>query len=240
MHIEFVSSIDSTNSELMRRAAAGDYSTICLVAKEQTAGRGRLGRAWLSDTDTEALTFSIGLPLSPLDWSGLSLAVGLSIAESLHPHIQIKWPNDLWVDGKKLAGILIETTAIKDAPIGERYTVIGVGINIEAPAAAINLALQDAKAAPFGLRGLLPSATPESALSSILQPLIDVIKHFEQHGWKPYAARFSGRDALQGTSIKLSSGMAGTYAGIGADGALMLQTGSGLQSIISHEVSVCR
>ena len=238
MHIEFVSSIDSTNSELMRRAAAGDYSTVCLVAKEQTAGRGRLGRAWLSDA--HALTFSIGLPLSPLDWSGLSLAVGLCIAESLHPRIQIKWPNDLWVDSQKLAGILIETTAIKDAPVSERYAVIGVGINLEAPAAATTQAALDAKAAPIGLRELSPSATTESVLQAILLPLQDAIKHFEQHGWKPYAAGFAKRDALQGLSIKVSSGIAGQYLGIGDQGALMLQTVSGLQTIISHEVSVCR
>jgi BirA family biotin operon repressor/biotin-[acetyl-CoA-carboxylase] ligase len=242
MQIEFVSTIASTNSELMRRAAAGDYSTVCLVAKEQTAGRGRLGRAWLSDE--HALTFSIGLPLAPLDWSGLSLAVGVSIAQSLHPRIQIKWPNDLWVDGQKLAGILIETTAIKDAPAPEhaskRYAVIGVGINLEAPAAAAQQAALDGKAAPIGLRELLPSATAESALQAILSPLHDALRNFEQHGWKPYAASFAKRDALQGTAIKLSSGMTGKYAGINGQGALMLQTDAGLQTIISHEVSVCR
>ncbi len=238
MNIEFVQSIDSTNSELMRRAAAGDYSTVCLVAKEQTAGRGRLGRAWLSDE--HSLMFSLGLPLAPTDWSGLSLAVGLSIAESLHPSIQIKWPNDLWVDGQKLAGILIETTAIKDAPVGERYAVIGVGINLEAPEAAAAQAALDAKVAPIGLRELIPSITAEATLERILQPLVDNIKNFEQRGWKPYASSFSKRDALQGLPIKLSSGMVGQYAGINDQGALMLQTDTGLQTIISHEVSVCR
>ncbi len=238
MYIEFVSSIDSTNSELMRRAAAGDYSTVCLVAKEQTAGRGRLGRAWLSDS--HALTFSIGLPLAPKDWSGLSLAVGVSLAESLHERIQIKWPNDLWVDGQKLAGILIETTAIQDAPTTERYAVIGIGINLEAPTAAVTQSALDAKAAPVGLRELIPNATAETALQMVLSSLHDAIKNFEQYGWKPYAADFAKRDALQGLSIKLSSGVAGKYAGIGGQGALMIQTDSGLQSIISHEVSVCR
>lgn len=238
MHIEFVASIDSTNSELMRRAASGDYSTVCLVAREQTAGRGRLGRAWLSDE--HSLMFSLGLPLAPTDWSGLSLAVGLSIAESLHPRIQIKWPNDLWVDGQKLAGILIETTAIKDAQAAERYAVIGVGINLEAPPAAAEQALLDAKASPVGLRELIPSITPEATLECILLPLVDSIQNFVQHGWKPYAASFAKRDALKGLSIKVSSGTAGKYAGIDDTGALMLQTSTGLQTIISHEVSLCR
>jgi BirA family biotin operon repressor/biotin-[acetyl-CoA-carboxylase] ligase len=226
MHIEYLPSIDSTNSELMRRAAEGDYSAICLVAQEQTAGRGRLGRAWLSDE--HSLTFSLGVPLAPQDWSGLSLLVGLSIAQSLHPRIQIKWPNDLWVDSQKLAGILIETTAIKYAPATERFAVIGIGINLKAPPTAQAQAALDEKSAPIGLHELLPQITADATLERILQPLIDDIRNFAEHGWKPYSTSFSKRDALQGLSIKVSSGMSGEYAGIGDLGALMLQTVSGL------------
>ncbi len=238
MQLEFVASIDSTNSELMRRAASGDYRPACLVADEQTAGRGRLGRAWLSHE--EALTFSLGLPLAPLDWSGLSLAIGVSIAESLHPDIRIKWPNDLWIGQRKLAGILIETTAIAQAPSGQRYAVIGVGINLDAPRAALAQAVQDSKPAPIGLHELLPQLSRQATLDRILNPLVETLDIFEQDGYKPYAARFARRDALAGLSIKLSSGMAGQYRGVNAAGALLLQTDLGLQTIISHEVSVCR
>ena len=83
--IEVLPCIDSTNTELMRRARAGRCEPILLVAEQQTAGRGRLGREWHSGTDAASLTFSLGLPLAPLDWSGLSLAVGVSVAESLQP-----------------------------------------------------------------------------------------------------------------------------------------------------------
>jgi len=69
--VEVLAQIDSTNSELMRRARAGRLEPVLLVAEQQTAGRGRLGRQWFSE---QALTFSIGMPLSPQDWSGLSLA----------------------------------------------------------------------------------------------------------------------------------------------------------------------
>jgi BirA family transcriptional regulator, biotin operon repressor / biotin---[acetyl-CoA-carboxylase] ligase len=233
MNIEYQDSIDSTNSELMRRAAAGDYSAVCLVTKEQTAGRGRLGRAWLSDS--QSLMFSIGLPLAPMDWSGLSLAVGLSIAQSLHPSIQIKWPNDLWVDGKKLAGILIETCAMQ----GEvsRYTVIGVGINIEAPSAST---AQDMKTPPCGLRDVLPGINTTLALERVLAPLLTTLHDFAQQGWKPYSASFAARDALAGKHIALSSGSVGEYKGLNAQGALQLQTAAGIESIISHEVSLCR
>src|SRR5690349_23392402 len=95
--VEAVAEIDSTNTELMRRARSGRDEPVLLVAERQTAGRGRLGRAWQS-APGDSLTFSLGLPLAPADWSGLSLAVGVSAAESLHPRVRIKWPNDLWVD----------------------------------------------------------------------------------------------------------------------------------------------
>ncbi len=237
MQIEFVASIDSTNSELMRRAQAGDYTSCCLVAQLQTAGRGRLGRAWLSDA--HSLTFSLGLPLAPVNWSGLSLAVGVSIAKNLHPNIQIKWPNDLWVSGKKLAGILIETASIAGAAPQQRYAVIGVGLNLEAPIAAAWQASQDGKAAPAGLRELAPKITSETALQSIAEPLLEDIHLFAQQGFAPFAAEFSKRDALAGLSIHLSNGASGKYAGVNAQGALQLDTNSGTHTIISHEVSVC-
>ena len=107
---ELLPAIDSTNSELMRRARAGRDAPTLLVAEVQLAGRGRLGRTWVSQDAAasgaapiqRALTFSVGMPLSPQDWSGLSLAVGVSVARSLHPALQLKWPNDLWFEGRKV------------------------------------------------------------------------------------------------------------------------------------------
>ena len=82
--VEVLPTVDSTNTELMRRARAGQSDPVLLVAEQQTAGRGRLGRAWRSQPG-DSLMFSLGLPLAPADWSGLSLAVGVSVAESLQP-----------------------------------------------------------------------------------------------------------------------------------------------------------
>jgi BirA family transcriptional regulator, biotin operon repressor / biotin---[acetyl-CoA-carboxylase] ligase len=239
MHIEYVATIDSTNSELMRRAAQGDYQSVCLVAQTQTAGRGRLGRAWLSDD--QALTFSIGLALSPKDWSGLSLAVGLCIAEQLHERVQIKWPNDLWVDGCKLAGILIETAAIDHRVPQTRYCVVGVGLNLQAPPDQPGTVF---KTQPTGLQALLPRAAADQVLTRILQPLVDSIHHFAENGFKPLRPRFTHRDALVGRQISLShlggqAPLTGQYAGVDEHGALLLQTPSGLQTVISQEVSVC-
>ena len=106
--VEVVPSIDSTSSELMRRARDGLVDPVLLVTEEQTAGRGRMGKGWHSRPG-QSLTFSLALPLAPADWSGLSLAVGVSLAESLHPDVRLKWPNDLWLQERKLGGILVET-----------------------------------------------------------------------------------------------------------------------------------
>ena len=144
--LEVVESIGSTNTALLERAAAAraaatalaraggggpDTWTSCLlVAQAQTQGRGRQGRTWHAQPGV-SLTFSLGLSLAPQDWSGLSLAVGVALADALDPacdrasgaetdapRILLKWPNDLWLrdaqaagGGRKLGGVLIETAA---------------------------------------------------------------------------------------------------------------------------------
>lgn len=148
--VEVLQSTDSTNTELMRRARAGRCEPVLLVAERQTAGRGRLGRSWHSagpqpagqgeGAGLPALTFSLGLPLAPVNWSGLSLAVGVSVAESLQPQlpapgsrtprIGLKWPNDLWLQEcastghtthRKLGGILVETASMLGLPAGHDH-----------------------------------------------------------------------------------------------------------------------
>ena len=233
--VEVLAQIDSTNSELMRRARAGALAPVLLVAEQQTAGRGRLGRVWHSDAGAGAsragagsLTFSLGLALSPPDWSGLSLAVGASIAESLHPDLRLKWPNDVWLHGRKLAGILLETANVGDA----RYVVVGVGINLAQPDAA-GLAT-----APAWLGEVMPQITGPQALALIAPTLVRAIKIFEASGFLPFQSRFNARDALSGLSVTLSDGTVGMAQGVDATGALQVQTGHGLKKITSSEVSV--
>jgi BirA family transcriptional regulator, biotin operon repressor / biotin---[acetyl-CoA-carboxylase] ligase len=231
--VEVLAQIDSTNSELMRRARAGQSEPVLLLAEQQTAGRGRLGRQWFSAQDAStgvmsSLTFSLGLPLSPPDWSGLSLAVGLSVAQSLHPDLRLKWPNDLWWRGRKLAGILIETASWG----ATRYAVVGVGINI-LPRLDTGLAI-----APAWLDELLPGVEAPQVLLRLAAPLVQVIKLFELHGFAPFQTGFNGRDALAGLSVTLSDGTKGVAQGVDAVGALQLQSAHGLLKISSAEVSL--
>ncbi len=247
--VEVVPEIGSTNTELMQRARAGHTDPVLLVAERQTAGRGRLGRGWDSGVqaggeDLPALTFSLGLPLAPRDWSGLSLAVGVAVAEALDPastRIGLKWPNDLWVDGRKLAGILVETAgfagpagaAPSQAPAQPpRYSVVGIGINL-APRPAEGLSTP-----PAALRELWPEATAGAALGRIAPALVATLQAFEREGFAPLQARFARRDVLRDRPLRLSDGRTGHGRGVDAGGALQLQTDAGLTIITSAEVSV--
>jgi BirA family biotin operon repressor/biotin-[acetyl-CoA-carboxylase] ligase len=230
--VELLPQIDSTNSELMRRARAGRQQPVLLVAAVQTAGRGRLGRQWFSEVGaTSSLTFSLGLPLAPRDWSGLSLAVGVSVAQSLHPDLRLKWPNDIWLNDCKLAGILIETANVGDMP-GARYAVVGVGINIKVRDAT-GLATP-----PAWLQEVLPGIDAPQALLRVAAPLVQAIKAFEAHGFAPFQTRFNERDALGGLTVTLSDGTSGIARGVDGVGALQVQTAQDLQKITSSEVSV--
>ncbi len=233
--VEIVPQIDSTNTELMRRVRAGQTEPVLLVAHSQTAGRGRLGRQWLggdgADTGAGALPsllFSLGLPLAPGDWSGLSLAVGLSLVESLHTDLQLKWPNDVWLQSRKLAGVLIETASVGDV----RYAVVGVGINMVAREG------NGLSTPPAWLSEVLPGVDAPAALQRVVGPMVRAIQRFESHGFDPLRAAFHARDLLYGHSIQCSDGLTGIAAGVDASGALLLQTASGLQKITSSEVSV--
>ena len=241
--MQVLPAIDSTNSELMRRARAGQRDPVLLVAERQTAGRGRLGRHWHSDGPPAAggaipaqgtgsgagsLTFSLALPLAPNDWSGLSLAVGVSVVRSLHPQLRLKWPNDIWLDDRKLAGILIETASFGES----RFAVIGIGINI-LPRAGEGLSTP-----PASLQEVLPELDAPAVLLRVAPALVQALLLFETQGFAPFKVAFKTRDMLYGRAIILSDGTTGDAAGVDGTGALMVHTSSGMKAITSAEVSV--
>ena len=225
--VEVLPRIDSTSSELMRRARDGLVEPVLLAAEEQTAGRGRMGKGWHSRAG-QSLTFSLALPLAPADWSGLSLAVGLSLVQSLHPRLQLKWPNDVWLDGRKLAGILIETASLG----ADRYAVIGIGINLVAPDAA------GLRTPPAGLRELLPTVQAPDVLEHIAAPLVRAVQRFAEQGFAPLVGAYRERDVLLGQALTCSDGVEGVGQGVDGTGALIVHTAQGLRRINSAEVSV--
>ena len=249
--VEVLKEVDSTNFELMRRARSGLTDPVLLVAESQTAGRGRLGRKWHAQAG-DALTFSLGLMLHPADWSGLSLAVGLSVVESLDPQgalgLRLKWPNDVWVlqqpnQWAKLAGILIETAITQNE---ERFCVIGIGVNIASPNAqdlsmpAIGLhehlaGLETASHATTSSSG---ATSAPQALALIAKPLLAAVLSFEAKGFAPLQAAFQQRDVLRDMPVTLSDGRQGTARGVDNTGVLRVETPQGMQLINSAEVRV--
>jgi len=229
--VEIVPEIDSTSSELMRRARAGRTEPVLLLAEHQTAGRGRLGRNWQTAPGA-ALTFSFGLPLAPEDWSGLSLAIGVVAAEALHPDVGLKWPNDLWWRDRKLAGILVETAGLAQGP--ERFVVVGLGLNIATPQPTD----QALRTPPAGLRDLEPGIDAATALGRIAAPLVLAVQAFGSRGFAPWRERFAARDVLRNRAVQLSDGSHGVARGVDAEGALLVETEEGLQPVRSAEISV--
>jgi len=239
--VEVLPEVDSTNTELMRRARAGQTDAVLLVAERQSAGRGRLGRTWHGEAG-QTLMFSLGLMLAPREWSGLSLAVGLSLAQSLDPQrrhgLQLKWPNDLWLPlgaggMGKLGGILIET-AVGASASAARYTVIGVGLNIVAPVA-------DGLAhPPAGWHSADAAANAPDVLAQVAAPLLRDVQAFAERGFAPLQTAFDARDALRQQAVVLSDGREGQALGVDAQGGLRVQVAGEVQTITSAEVSVRR
>jgi BirA family biotin operon repressor/biotin-[acetyl-CoA-carboxylase] ligase len=254
LSIEVLPTATSTNTLLLDRArSARDLQPCLLVAEEQTDGRGRLGRAWRSRAGA-SLTFTLGLPLAPADWSGLSLAVGLALAEALDPQpestaprIGLKWPNDLWLidgpaasgRGRKLGGILIETVAVAaDRVTGatagaQRLAVVGVGLNLQP---------QSDEGLSQGYACLQELDAPASApqvLARVAEGLLRALLRFQAEGFAPLAAAYARRDVLRGHPVTttLPDLPAGQAEGVDAQGALLVRH-AGLHRVLSGEVSV--
>ncbi|WP_420993932.1 biotin--[acetyl-CoA-carboxylase] ligase [Cupriavidus sp. 30B13] len=241
--LDAVEETGSTNADLTlasRAAPWGDAGTLRL-AYRQTAGRGRQGRPWQGQA---GLTFSVALPLplAPSQLSGLSLAVGLALAEALADcdarlgaAVGLKWPNDLQIDGRKLAGILIESV-----PAGPQrvWAVIGIGLNLVRDAqmeAALGRELA-------GVAEYLPALDPTTLLAAVLNRLAAMRAAFIAGGFAPMAPRWSARDAFRDQPVRLlHDGQVqaeGLARGVDGDGHLLLETAAGLERISSGEVSL--
>lgn len=231
------------SSAFGRRAA--DVQPCLLVAENQTGGRGRQGRVWQSARGA-SLTFSLSLPLARPDWSGLSLAVGVALAEALDPlapgatpRIGLKWPNDLWLmdefasgrrSGRKLGGVLIETVAAGP----HRLAVIGIGLNV------LPLGGIEASTGYASLSEIEPGIDAPGTLARVALPLARVLKEFDAEGFALFVPRFAARDLLAGQPVRTTQRDAaeGIAVGVTDFGALEVDTDGGRLEVTSGEVSV--
>jgi BirA family biotin operon repressor/biotin-[acetyl-CoA-carboxylase] ligase len=217
---------------------------IVVTTEQQTAGRGRRGREWISPFG-QNLYFSLGLelnvPISQL--SGLSLAVGLSLAESLINSgfpVQLKWPNDLYIEGKKIAGILVELDGAFETPC---RVIVGVGINVNMdPHNTHNVtAIDQAWSCLAEHLGHYINRT--QLLSTLLNNLVTDIDEFTEHGLSDKVSRWNEIDYFYQQPVQLimvNEVVKGVCQGIDDSGALLLKTEQGIEKHIAGEISVRR
>jgi BirA family biotin operon repressor/biotin-[acetyl-CoA-carboxylase] ligase len=208
------SSLSSTMDEAHRLAAGGAEAGTLVIAGEQTAGRGRGGRRWVSSFDAGLWMTLIERPSTPSGLDVLSLRLGLHAAPVLERftdgRVQLKWPNDLLVGGRKLAGILVEARWRQEQV---EWVAIGMGINFVVPAGP-----------PTGRPATTVRAgTRRSDLLVVLVPALRAAAAMRGPLSEAELAAFAARDAARGRrTVRPAAGLAG---GISADGALVIESG---------------
>jgi BirA family biotin operon repressor/biotin-[acetyl-CoA-carboxylase] ligase len=236
-------SLASTNSEAARQAAAGAAEGLCVVAREQTEGRGRRQRAWVSPKDA-GLYFSIVLrPRIPAEsWPLITLAAALAVRESLAEacglRTDIKWPNDLLAEGRKLCGILAETVETASG----RTVVVGVGVNLTAR--AFPPAIADAATSVEDETGAKPDA--ERLLEALTRALArwDEILHAEGGAARVVSEWEARSSSARGARVRVTlaeDAFEGLTRGLEPDGALRVETDSGeLKLVRAGDVAAVR
>ncbi|MDP1605474.1 MAG: biotin--[acetyl-CoA-carboxylase] ligase [Rhodocyclaceae bacterium] len=244
---DWLAECDSTNAVLLARAEAGAPAGAVVIAAKQTAGRGRRGCAWIS-APGDSLSFSLLWRFVPgTSPAGLSLAVGVALAQALEKvgaggtasagtpcnpgtAIQLKWPNDLLLGGRKLGGILVELL-----PGAPHVAVIGIGLNLRLPAALPD----DLRARSAALDY---SGDPGGLLAAILTELLTVLENFAREGFAGQRDAWLARHAFADAPIQLLSDFAvpraGICRGVAADGALLLEVAGQVERVLSGEVSL--
>ena len=231
-----------TISTQIDAASAGAPAQGCDVffAEYQSGGVGRNGRAWVSPASAN-LYFSVSRRFSRSlsTMSGLSLVVGVAAVEALHAmgfsDVRLKWPNDLWVDARKLGGILVQ---LRNFPPG-CSAVIGMGLNVHMPdeaARRIDQAWCDLSQLGDGV------VSRNDVAARVLAELLPALQRFDDEGLSPFLSRWQALDALHGKFVRVTDGVQqfeGMSLGIDADGALRLRGEDGRErSFHGGEVSL--
>ena len=226
--------VDSTNSELLRREAPGTGCAV-LLAERQTGGRGRRGRQWASPLAAHVyLSLSRRFAGGLARLGGLSLVAGVACCEALHAlgysQVQLKWPNDLVVregDGlRKLGGLLVEGGG---EAAGAARAVIGIGLNVRMPA-AMAAEIDQPWVDLDGLDGSTPDRN--AVVGALLAHLVPASEAFDAQGLSAFMSRYARHDALAGRKVRVLDATQtwdATATGIAEDGALQVRDADGLE-----------
>ncbi len=237
--LDILLDVPSTNTYVFERAANYMGQRYALLAEKQSAGKGRRGRTWVSPFGKNLylsllVTFHGGIA----SLEGLSLSVAIAIERALVKlgieGIGLKWPNDLYAQGKKLAGILLEVTGEYSSHC---QVVIGVGLN---------LALSERDSAQIDqpwaqLRSLKPGLSRNLVAATVLDELLKVVDEFDRDGFAPFQSYWAQRDIFMDKEVRLIGGnqdKIGTVKGVNRKGELLLKTQLGMESFNAGEISV--
>ncbi|MFI5366338.1 MAG: biotin--[acetyl-CoA-carboxylase] ligase [Candidatus Binatia bacterium] len=234
--IHYFDSIDSTNTHARRLALEGAAEGTVVIAETQTKGRGRLGRAWVSPPFRNLyLSIIVRPPIATADAPQLVLVAGLAVAETVREwtaRAAIKWPNDVLVDGRKVAGILTEMDADDDRV---RFVIIGIGVNLNSVATDFPPELRD-KA--VGLCTAVGAPIDRVAFTDHLLPRLEErYELFVHQGFAAVGPLWEGLSCLTGKPVEVDDGYrryAGVAVGIAGDGSLRLRdaTGSEIRVVV--------
>ncbi|HVY86531.1 MAG TPA: biotin--[acetyl-CoA-carboxylase] ligase [Caulobacterales bacterium] len=236
--VECFDEIDSTILEARRRAERGEYGPVWLIAKRQTAGRGRRGRSW-SSVDGNLLATYLGLTeRSPAEIAQLGFATGLAIAETIDATIgsgraTLKWPNDVMIDGAKASGLMLDSGAL---PNRGSWFALGFGVNLAAapdvpdqPTANLRTALPPDALAPEPL-----------AFLAQLRPRLDTwVGRLTQQGFEPLRQAWTRRAHRMGERAAVATGagkIEGRIVGLSPHGELELETADGVKLIAAGDI----
>ncbi|MDE0692057.1 MAG: biotin--[acetyl-CoA-carboxylase] ligase [Gammaproteobacteria bacterium] len=235
--LEVVTTIPSTNAELARRAEAQSVNGAVLTAEVQTAGRGRRGREWLSPFGRNlAVSLGVAIDRPPAQVGALGLAVGLGVHDALADMgargVQLKWPNDVLLDGRKVAGILVELVRL--SPVVE--VVIGIGINVgcaSAIASQVEQPIADVAEA-------VPEVSRNQLLARVLDHVLAESHAFAASSFPAMHARWRNAHRHEGETVTVTTPTerVSGVASVLPSGALALDTVGGRREFTGGEVSV--
>jgi BirA family biotin operon repressor/biotin-[acetyl-CoA-carboxylase] ligase len=236
---------ESTSDLLLQRGRTDSGSARICLAEYQTGGRGRRGRQWFAAVGS-GICISVGWCFSaaPASLSCLGLAVGIAVlravqASGVH-NAKLKWPNDLVVEGKKLAGVLVDVQGEAGGPL---QVVVGVGLNYAPDLAGAKAVIAAGGLHPVSLTELMDAAPVgrNKVAAELTAAMIEVLQQFERTGFEPLADEWRSADYLRNKVVQFAAGdreTVGVARGISGDGQLIVESNGQLIKLVSGDVSV--
>ena len=239
LNLRYSRLVSSTNTMLVDSYSKGSSSDSLFLCEFQYEGRGRRGKTWRSPY-ASTIMFSLGMkvPKSQKPIKGLSCALGLSIAKTLISlgisNVSVKWPNDVYIDGRKVCGILVELVSINS---DDSAVVIGVGLNYRLTKNYIDLI--DKPSTDLASHGIQKSRS--EVLRSLVEKLCEDFRRFTDSGFSVFRDDFNGIHWLTDRLVEISQGAgsvtSGIVAGVNGEGELLLRKGDQEVPIIAGEIS---